>query len=108
MPTNGPFRSTTVYAILSCMLWAVGLIVVLGVVNFAIHRAVIEVGHPLSDEVPDFLSALGGRLSLIAEFAVLLAALSLAANGWPELAWAYVAYSALNGMAAWLIVTRRV
>lgn len=90
------------------MLLAVGLIVVLGVVNFALHRAVLEAGHPLADQVPDFLSVLGGRLSLIAEFAVLLAALLLAANGRPDLAWAYLAYSALNGMAAWLIVTRRV
>ena len=90
------------------MLWAVGLIAILGVVNFAIHRAVLEVGHPLAEQVPDFLSVLGGRLTLMAEFAVLLAALLLAANGWPELAWAYLAYSALNGMAAWLILSRRV
>jgi len=90
------------------MLWAVGLIAILGVVNFAIDRAVLEVGHPLAEQVPDFLSVLGGRLTLMAEFAVLLAALLLAANGWPELAWAYLAYSALNGMAAWLILSRRV
>ena len=90
------------------MLWAVGLIAILGVVNFAIHRAVLDSGHPLAEHVPEFLSVLGGQLTLIAEFAVLLAALLLAANGWPELAWAYLAYSALNGMAAWLILSRRV
>ncbi|MEM9312241.1 MAG: hypothetical protein AAGA34_12430 [Pseudomonadota bacterium] len=54
--------------------------------------------------MPDFLAHLSRRLTWIAEFAVLLAALLLAANGWPELVWAYLAYSALNGMAAWLVL----
>ena len=98
----------TVYAIVSSMIWALAIIAILGVANFALHHAVLERGHPLADQMPEFLAVLGGRLTLAAEFAVLLAALLLAANGWPELAWAYLAYSALNGMAAWLILSRRV
>ena len=90
------------------MFWALGIIAILGVANFALHRAVLEKGHPLVDQMPDFLAAIGGRLSLVAEFCVLLTALLLAANGWPELVWVYVAYSALNGMAGWLILRRRV
>jgi hypothetical protein len=39
---------------------------------------------------------------------VLLAALLLAANGWAGLAWAYLAYSALNALSAWLILTNRI
>lgn len=86
------------------MVWALGIIAALGIGNFAIHRAVLESGHPLVEQMPEFLAVLGGRLTLFAEFAVLLAALMLAANGWPELAWAYLAYSVLNAIAAWLIL----
>ncbi|MDJ0978501.1 MAG: hypothetical protein QNI87_08180 [Erythrobacter sp.] len=89
------------------MSWLVVFVAILGVVNFALHRAVLESDHPLLSQMPDFLGSIGGRLSLIAEFAVLLAAMLLTANGWPELAWAYLAYSALNGMAAWLVLRRR-
>ncbi|MEM1195368.1 MAG: hypothetical protein AAGH57_04640 [Pseudomonadota bacterium] len=103
-PMNSPFRPTTVYVLLSQMVWALGIIAVLGIGNFAIHRAVLESGHPLVEQMPEFLAILGGRLTLFAEFAVLLAALMLAANGWPELAWAYLAYSVLNAIAAWLIL----
>ena len=90
------------------MIWAVAIITILGVVNFALHRAVLETGHPLVGQMPDYLAAWSGRITMAAEFAVLLVALLLAANGWSELGWAYIAYSALNGMAAWLILTRRV
>ena len=87
---------------------AVAVILILGVGNFALHRAVLESGHPMIGQMPGFVQTLGGRLSLVAEFLVLLAALLLAANGWPALAWAYLAYSALNGLAAWLILSGRI
>lgn len=90
------------------MIWALAIIAVLGIGNFAIHCAVLESGHPLAEQMPEFLALLGGRLTLVAEFGVLLLALLLTANGWPELVWAYLAYSILNGLAAWLILTRRV
>ncbi|MEM7689496.1 MAG: hypothetical protein AAF291_10785 [Pseudomonadota bacterium] len=82
-------------------------VAILGVFNFALHRAVLERGAALPGEMPDFLARLGGRLTFIAEFAVLLAAMLLAANGWPQMAWAYLAYSALNAMAAWLLLKKR-
>ena len=109
--TNGFFDPTSVYAIVSRMTLAVISIAILGVFNFAMHaavnRAVLERGHALAEQMPDFLASLGGRLTFVAEFAVLLFALLLAANGWPELGWAYLAYTALNAMAAWLILRRR-
>lgn len=108
LPTNGCFHPTGVYAILSRMTFAVLIIALLGIGNFALHRAVLESGHPLMGQMPGYVQALGGRLSLVAEFLVLLAALLLAANGWPMLAWAYLAYSALNGVAAWLILSGRI
>ncbi len=90
------------------MNFAVAIILLLGVGNFALHRAVLESGHPMIGQVPGFVQTLGGRLSLVAEFLVLLAAALLAANGWPMLAWAYFGYSALNAIAAWLILTNRI
>ena len=90
------------------MIWALAIIAVLGIANFALHRAVLERGFLMSGQLPEFLVSVGRKLALTAEFAVLLLAMLLAANGWPELAWAYLAYSALNAMAAWLILSRRV
>lgn len=97
-----------VYAILSCVTLALIIIFLLGIGNFAMHRAVLESGHPLVGQMPSFLQMLGGRLSLLAEFAVLVFALLLAANGWTSFAWAYFGYSVLNGIAAWFILSGRV
>ncbi|MEP0189344.1 MAG: hypothetical protein ABJP70_03300 [Erythrobacter sp.] len=93
-----------VYAILSFVTLALIIIFLLGVGNFAMHVAVLESGHSLVRQMPSFLQLLGGRLSLLAEFAVLVFALLLAANGWTSFAWAYLGYSMLNGIAAWYIL----
>lgn len=90
------------------VIMAVVVIFLLGIGNFALHKAVLESRHPLLGQVPWFVHMLGGRLTLLTEFLVLLAALLLAANGWPGLAWAYLAYTLLNAFAAWLILTNRV
>ena len=87
---------------------AVLFIFLMGVGNFALLQAVLKSGHPLIGRMPWFVHMLGGRTTLITEFLVLLAALLLAANGWPWLAWVYLGYTAFNAMAAWLILTRRV
>lgn len=86
-----------------------GLIVIflLGIGNFALHAAVLGSGHKLLGQLPGIVNALGGRLTLIAEFLVLLAAMLLAANGWSGLVWAYGAYSVLNAISAWFILNNR-
>lgn len=86
---------------------ALVIIFILGIGNFALHRAVLESGHPVIEQMPGFVHMLGGRLTLVAEFLVLLSAMLLAANGWPGLVWGYAAYSALNAFAAWLILSGR-
>ncbi|MXP30972.1 hypothetical protein [Parerythrobacter jejuensis] len=83
-------------------------IFLLGIGNFTLHKAVLESKHPLLGEIPGFSRVLGGRLTLATEFIILLAAMLLAGNGWPGIAWAYAGYSGLNGLAAWLILNRRV
>ncbi|AKM11225.1 hypothetical protein [Croceicoccus naphthovorans] len=81
---------------------------ILGVGNFALHKAVLESGHPLLGQMPWFVHMLSGRFSIAVEFLVLLAAMLLGANGYPQAIWAYAGYSAFNALAAWMIVTRRV
>ncbi|MEO6093261.1 MAG: hypothetical protein ABIT04_11875 [Novosphingobium sp.] len=80
----------------------------LGVVNFAMHKAVLESGHPLLGQVPWFVHMLNGRFSLAVEFVMLLAAMLMSAQGSLAWAWGYAFYSVLNGLSAWLILTNRV
>lgn len=81
---------------------------ILGVANFAMHKAVLESGHPLLGRMPWFVHMLSGRFSLGVEFLVLLAAMLLADNGHPAAVYAYFGYTVFNALAAWLIVTRRI
>lgn len=79
----------------------------LGVLNFGLHKAVLESGHPLIGQMP-FVHVLGGRGSLTAEYLLLLGAMLLVDAGSPGWAWAYAGYTAFNAVAAWLILTHRV
>ncbi len=80
----------------------------LGVFNFALHRAVMDSGHALLGRMPWLAHSLGGRLTFIVEFVLLLAALLFAADNNVSGPIAYVVYSVLNSFSAWLILTDRV
>ena len=82
-----------------------GIIFILGVTNFALHKAVLESGHPMLAQMAR--KGLNGRITLLFEFLVLLAALMLTANGWVGLLWAYGAYTILSAATAWLVLTDR-
>jgi hypothetical protein len=84
------------------------LLFLFGIVNFAMHKAVLESDHPLLGQMPWFFHMLGGRFSLIVEFTMLLGAMLMVDAGSPAWAWGYAAYSALNGASAWLILSGRV
>ncbi|GAB4473736.1 MAG: hypothetical protein OHK0018_04040 [Erythrobacter tepidarius] len=84
------------------------MIFVLGVGNFALNRAVFKSGHPMLARLPQASRQLGDRAALLTEFGVLFFALLLSVRGWPSFAWAYLAYTAFNALAAWLIVGRRI
>lgn len=86
---------------------AVVLIFILGIANFTMHKAVIESRHPLLEQMRWISSGRGKRFALALEFVVLLAALVLARNGWPQVAIAYVLYTGLNAVTAWLILSGR-
>jgi hypothetical protein len=80
----------------------------LGIGNFAMHKAVLESRHPLLGQMPWFVHLLGRRISMASEFLVLFAALLLVAQGSTMWAWAYLGYSSVNGVGAWLILGRRI
>ncbi len=84
----------------------IAILFLLGIGNFAMHKAVLESGHPILHQMPWF-EILGGKFSLFVEFFMLVGARLMVASGSAGWAWAYVAYSAVNGLSAWLILTHR-
>ncbi|MFM2372250.1 MAG: hypothetical protein RIS85_1972, partial [Pseudomonadota bacterium] len=105
LPTNSNCRSTnyrcdnlaSIFYSLKHM--AILITFLLGVGNFALHRAVMDSGHPLLGQIPGFFHALGGRFTLILEFLLLVAALTFAAEGNVSGPIAYVIYSVLNSFS---------
>lgn len=85
----------------------IGFVFILGIGNFAMHKAVLESGHPLFQGSVLFARWRIGTLSLLLEFLMLLAVMLLVDSG--RLGWglAYWFYTGMNGLAAWMILTRR-
>jgi hypothetical protein len=86
----------------------IALLFFLGIGNFTLHKAVLESGHPLLDRMYWFVGSHRAYGSLAIEFLVLLSAMLLAANGWTAIVWFYLGYSALNALAAWLVLGGRI
>ena len=80
----------------------------LGVTNFFCHRAVIASGHRMLAQMPSRTLELARLASLALEFGVLCGALYAARTGATHWIWLYGAYSIINLIAAWSIVTRRI
>ena len=80
---------------------------ILGVCNFALHRAVLESGHPMLEQSQWYRSSPLGRMSMALEFVLLLTAMLLVAGGKTGWGIVYAVYSVLNGIAAWAILSRR-
>ena len=87
---------------------ATAIIFLLGIANFTIFGAVFARGHPLFARLPAASQTLGRRAAMLSEFAVLFFALLLSVKGWPGFVWAYLLYTAVNALAAWLITGRRI
>lgn len=83
---------------------ALVFVFLLGVANFALHKAVLESGHPLIASLPGWLV---GRASMAVEFVFLLVSLMLVARGHAGWAWGYAGYACANAASAWLVLTRR-
>ncbi len=89
----------------------IGVIItfLLGIANFAMHRAVVESNHPfVRDSKLHFGRHFGKNGSYYLEFGILLALLAFAAGGSWIAPGVYLVYSALNLLAAWLLLSGRV
>jgi hypothetical protein len=78
----------------------------LGIGNFALHKAVIESGHPFVEDSKLYFGRHFGRHgSYWLEFAVLTGAMMLSHGGamWAPLA--YLAYTSVNAIAAWMLLS---
>jgi hypothetical protein len=84
---------------------AILLLFALGVVNFAMHKAVLESGHPMVARTTVWFGLMGGKLGLAVEFIALLGAMLMVDAGMIGWAWAYLVYSLLNAVSAWLILS---
>ncbi len=84
---------------------AVGIVFLLGIANFALHRAVLGSGHVVVRALTGS-GAVTSRLTLVLEFAVLVVAL-LAAQVDGTWGWAYALYTLCNGTAGWAILSGR-
>jgi hypothetical protein len=80
----------------------------LGIANFAMHKAVLESGHPLLGRVPWSTHMLRERGSLAVEFLMLLGAMLMVDQGSIIWAFGYAAYSVINALSAWLILSGRI
>jgi len=88
---------------------ALVVLFLLGVGNFAMHKAVLESRHLLLGRAPWFVHLLGGkRFGLIVEFLVLLGSMLMVGQGATGWAWGYAVYSLANAAAAWLILSDRI
>jgi hypothetical protein len=80
----------------------------LGIGNFAMHKAVLESRHVILAQMPWLFEPLGGRFSLIIEFGLLLGSMLMAAEGSLGWVWGYAVYTALDALSAWMILSGRV
>ena len=87
---------------------ALVVLFLLGIGNFAMHKAVLESGHPLLGRSFWFMHLLGGRFSLVVEFLMLLGSMLMVSEGATGWAWGYGVYSLANAAAAWMILSGRV
>jgi hypothetical protein len=81
----------------------------LGIGNFALHKAVVESGHPFVEDTKLYFGKHFSRNgSYVLEFAILAGAMLLAYEGAIWITLAYVAYTSMNGLAAWLLLSGRI
>jgi hypothetical protein len=81
---------------------------VCGVLNFAMHKAVVESRHPLLLQMPWFFGTLGGKMGMVIEFVLLVGSMLMIAAGSSGWLIGYAIYSLVNGLAAWLILSHRI
>ncbi len=81
----------------------------LGIINFAMHKAVVESRHPFVEDTKLYFGRHIGKYgSYVLEFAILTGAMLFADSGSDLIALFYAFYAAINGLAAWLLLSGRI
>ena len=80
----------------------------MGVANFAMHKAVAESGHPFVEDTKRYFGKYFGRYSSYGiELVMLTGAMLFTYEGSLIIAFVYWAYTAMNALATWLLLTGR-
>lgn len=80
------------------------LILIAGVANFAMHRWMLESGHPVVEAaIRPIRRAMGRNASIVIEFGILIGALWMAQRSWFVPMLLYGVYTALNAATVALI-----
>ena len=80
----------------------------MGVANFAMHKAVAESGHPFVEDTKRYFGQYFGQYSSYGiEFVMLTGAMLFAYEGSLIIAFIYWAYTGMNALATWLLLSGR-
>jgi hypothetical protein len=81
---------------------------ILGVANFCMHKAVAESGHPFVEETKLYFGRhFGPYGSYAIELALLIGAMWLANTDSLAVSLLYAAYTAVNGVATWMLLSNK-
>lgn len=80
----------------------------MGIGNFAMHAAVVDSGHPFVEDTKLYFGRYFGKYASYAiELVILISAMLFAQWGSTVVVFVYGGYTVLNGIAAWLLFSRR-
>ena len=80
----------------------------MGIANFAMHKAVAESGHPFVEDTKRYFGKHFGRYSSYGmELLMLIGAMLFAQDGSLIIAFIYWAYTGMNALATWLLLSGR-
>jgi hypothetical protein len=80
----------------------------MGIANFAMHKAVAESGHPFVEDTKRYFGRhFSPYGSYAIELALLIGAMWFAQEGVLWIALLYWAYTGMNAIATWLLLSRR-
>ncbi|HEV7234479.1 MAG TPA: hypothetical protein VGN36_09545, partial [Sphingorhabdus sp.] len=80
----------------------------MGIANFAMHKAVAESGHPFVEDTKHYFGRhFSPYGSYAIELALLIGAMWFAQQGSIIIALLYWIYTGMNGLATWLLLSRK-
>ena len=80
-----------------------------GISNFAMHKAVVESGHPFVEDTKLYFGRYFGRHGSYAlEFVILAGTMLMAFGGSGWMVLAYMGYTIFNALSAWLLLSGRI